>query len=688
MGYTILFSLCSLAIGGALLQFLDFKKMLGGWSRFFFSLALGYTTQGFIALGIALLTKNLLVGGWVTLGYSVIFFIFTRRKTVPYLTQNHTLKTLPLWERACLLLLAAIVILLSFQSMLWVDGFPYGILKGWGDGAYHMGMIHVLAQSDPFILQHPVAGGSPLTYTFFINFLSALLLHMGSSFQLSWYIPLFVYGVTLVAGLWALLASIIQTPAIRVACIVVILCGGGLGIILAPLHTHATKTTLQNLWEHIQNPRYEYTHLDIRTGGKPQEKSYDKNIVWITPVISFFSHQRSFLPGAALALIFLTGASLYWNDFSRRGPPHKNPFWWFSLLGVMPLMHIHTTLAVAICAIVIYAFHIRGFQIKNVVPVVLALCIALPQIFFLIPQLPLAHTQEESRTIVPWFGWMLCSHAIHWFTCDPAQTGGDTRWEWFLLKNFGVVFIAWVLSFFFIRTLQKRPFMGMLFITETILFILAHTLKFQPWEFDNNKILFYWWLCAIIVSGYLLEIALQKTSTRARPLRILTWSIIALFVFCGSLSGAVDVLARVKLGTTPRINDSHFGYYGREIEGARSYIQGLPSSSVIVASSYANQFIPITTGRALYLGFEGWLWSQGKGTLGKDRKHRIQAFLQTGDASFLCKDGASHIYVDSGLQQEYGLYIQENSLEKLEELYKDQVGVLYTLPCTHQRTTY
>jgi len=172
-------------------------------------------------------------------------------------------------------------------------------------------------------------------------------------------------------------------------------------------------------------------------------------------------------------------------------------------------------------------------------------------------------------------------------------------------------------------------------------------------------------------------------------LRILVTAMVTICIVASIASGATDVLARARLGVTPVINTSHFGYYGQENAETISYIQkNTPASSVFLTSSYANQFIPMTTGRAIYLGFEGWLWSQGRAETGSERKRKIREFLESKNSFGLCEDGVTHVYWDTAFKQEYAAYTQGLAYPpQTKEVYQDQTGVLYELMC-EKRTSY
>lgn len=676
MSYAVVFSVLSILSGAYGMSSLDAGKKFGVFSRYIFSLILGYTLQGFIVLVFALITKNLATAAWITLGISFLFAVTFRKKIFEYAKiPRFSLRPKVFLEYVFLVLITGTLLLLAYQSMIWIDGLPYGILKGWGDGAYHMDMIRVLAESEPFAPNHPIAGGTPLTYTFFVNFISALFLRMGASFSIAWHLPLFVYGIGIIAGLWNIGKAVLKKASPRIIFIILVLFGGGLGIFLSPLQ--ASTTDQSSLWLQIAHPKYEYTHLDVRTGGKPAEGELDRNIVWITPAISFFSHQRSFMPGAALAFLFLSGIFVYWGT---------DTLWrWFAIPGLIPLSHLHTAVATGVFALVIFvtAFPFGALRSTNrkkelrgiYIPILVGLLLAAPQMLYLFSN------SQAGSSLEPWFGWMTCSHNQSWITCDPNVTGTDTNALWFWIKNFGVLFVAWMAGFFFIKKIWKQKILLVAWGSGTILFVLGNMVKFQPWEFDNNKILFYWWFSSALLLAYGCEKILEKNRFGWKK----QLSIFAIFFVCGTacISGTVDVYARTRIGIRPVINQTHFGYYGHDQDEIISFIrQNIPKNGIITSSSNANQFIPMTTGRSIYLGFSGWLWTQGREDTAEQRKRNIKIFLETGDPSVLCADGARYVYSDNSFKNEYPESLtEENAFQQTDAIYTGTSGTVYRLGC-------
>lgn len=541
----------------------------------------------------------------------------------------------------CLGVIAALYLVVVVTVMLpSEDGTPRGILKGWGDVAYHLDIIETLAANGLFRLEQPIAGGTPLTYPFFIDWVSAALRKLGLPMVAAFHIPAIAFAITLVAAFWLLGKRVLRRDILAVAFVAILLFGGGLGF-----------------WQFFKDAAegapfsHEYTHLDDRTGGKLPGMDAPYNIVWITPAISFFSHQRSFIPGAAL------GALLFWGMVRRQWA-------WIAAVGFLPLLHAHTFLAFAMILPVILLFHAREWR-RWLPWVFAALGIALPQVLFLL------RGGSEGAFFQWWPGWM-------------ARDRENVLWFW--TKNFGAVFWGWVIMGVWrgaqrlsapasahssdgrrlllgavIRRLRAsiaaapsstappqllqdaaRPSFSLLMVASLVLFSAANVVKFQPWEFDNNKVLFWWWLLAAAISLLGIGTLLEKR-------RRWGMGVLAAFVFLATFAGFLDATGRFL-----RLDELLFGYYGEEEIEAANWIRANTSAGeVFLTADHANVFVPMLAGRPIYLGFPGWLWTQGKDALIKERQRVIREFLGSGDPAWLCADGVRYAVWDWQFRASY-----------------------------------
>jgi len=211
----------------------------------------------------------------------------------------------------------------------------------------------------------------------------------------------------------------------------------------------------------------------------------------------------------------------------------------------------------------------------------------------------------------------MCTHNNNWFSCDQGVAGVDTNpfWFWIIAVNI----------FFFLSgkngeeySSKIKPFI----VPSLLLFIIPNIFLFQPWEFDNNKILFYWWIFSLICTISLFQHFYKRLS-------IIPYVFI-LFVFLANFSGMIDILSRIY-----HFRGNYYGYYGlKGIEGAKWIQENTSPNARFLTSNNPNQFIPMLTGRPIYIGYSGWLWSQGKGYLMHLRQDIARSYLATGDPLF------------------------------------------------------
>ena len=111
----------------------------------------------------------------------------------------------------------------------------------------------------------------------------------------------------------------------------------------------------------------------------------------------------------------------------------------------------------------------------------------------------------------------------------------------------------------------------------------------------------------------------------------------------------IDVLARIS-----DFNENHYGYYGaKEVEAAEWIRENTERNARFLTGDGPTQFIPMLTGRSIYLGYPGWLWSQGKRELTEFRRGRASSFLSSGNPTLICEDGVSYILWDRDLVRAY-----------------------------------
>lgn len=658
----VIFLLLQVSFGFLFSIFLDPEKRLNRAELFFASVVLGLTSSLFLLLSFLLVLRSWSMAIPLLWGLLIAAGIFALWKKLRFIRLQFpsganlsSIFSPTFWGLLVLLFLYSAII----AGVFFVNeqGLPYSILLGWGDSAYHLDMIGRLKTADPFLLEQPVVSGERLTYPFLINLLSALYERIGFSKLIAWHLPVFLFGISFFSLVFLLGKRIFRNDGFALVLVMLVFFGAGIGFLwfFQDLWVAGHNGGADAVLSTLTDPPHQYTHLDNRTGGKPYESLH--NIVWIVPAISFLSHQRSFVSGAPIAMLIFLGFLVY------RGSPK---LWkWGIVWGMLPLLHTHTFIAISI--VILFWFF---YDIKNWLAWFkggfIGIILALPQIIFLMPGKLLSG--GGSSFFKPWLGWMTCTHNIKWYACDPNVKGVDSNPFWFWTKNFGFVFWVWVFAicaFFVLKGESQKEYRSETkpFILPSLaLFILPNIMLFQPWEFDNNKILFYWWILASICSLFLFQ-------TFFKSRRIIPF-IFVIFVTLSIYSGMIDVLARIS-----NFEQNHHGYYGpKEVEIAGWIRENTLPNDSFLTGDQPNQFVPMLTGRSIYIGFSGWLWPQGKKDLIQLRKQRARSFLISGNSFFVCEDGLKYILWDSDLLKTYPGANHERVLSRSNVVFSQNPG--------------
>lgn len=633
------------------INFLDPNDKLSYLERLIGMGLVGFLGTGIVSLVIALLTKDLTVGIYTTFVIGALL-IPNHRFAIDRAVLLRNFHRWWNWHTGIIAMLLVVFFGVLFQTLLYdAQGFPQGTLKGWGDIAYHMDMIGRIAHADPFAIDQPVASGAPLTYPFLINYFSGMLMNLGWSLTWAWYVPSIVFSLTFFYGVHALAKRLLKSQVWAIAAIVLVIFGSGLGTVY--FFQDVGKSFQQDGWlgvsDVLTDPPYQYTHMDVQTGGKPEIQNVPRNIVWITPVVSFFSHQRSFVLGASIFIFILLG----WLVYDREPP--ANSKWvfsrWIVLLAVLPLAHAHTSIAAAMFFGVLFLEKVykRETVIWWLKGGLLALLLAIIPLSYIF-QHKITGDDTVGSQFKLWLGWMTCQHAESWIACTPNIPDTDASVWWFWTKNFGIIFWGWIAALGVLASVKstRKNLLVLLAVPSVLLFVVPNIMLFQPWEFDNNKVLFYWWLLAILVMLGVMQM-IPKRKFRIAALGIV--------VALGSIAGFVDTSTRVRQ-TVAAMQDKpildHAGYYGAtEIEAADWIKRNSEPNDGFLTGDSPGMFVPMLSGRSVYLGYTGWLWTQGQAQLIEDRKATIKRFFSTGNPQELCSQGVRWVMSDVSLTETY-----------------------------------
>jgi len=561
-----------------------------------------------------------------------------------------------------------------------------GFLTVWADWSQHLTTVASFTAGSNLPPQNPLFSGTPLLYPFLPDFHSATLVALGLSPQAALAMPGAVLAVVITLLVVCLARRLGIGIGAGIVAAVIVFIGGGLGFIgvFGDACQSAGYAAAQCTASHVIGDPGSGLHV---IGGTlhslpgiiaAQPRAYDglltapasqplQNMQWYTPLFAWWLPQRTILYGFAMAAcVFLVVIVAM-----RERDPGWTPFVLGGvLLGLLPLVHVQTLLAVALMLLVLALLH-RRIEWLGLLGSVLVL--GAPRL----AQLGFApHGSVAFGNAYPWLepGWLSTAfaHSTATVTTAAAAIGqffvalgraislvGNSTWWGFWFINVGVMvpLSALVVAGTVLAKLQSRagtvgrwlisPFPAPLLefaLGGILVFAVCNLVVFQSWDWDNTKLLVYWYLTGALLVG-----ALASHWWRRR-----WWSVASLLLVGSTVITGVVVLLRL-LPWTPS-SDSVGGPYAIATSGERAMAavieRGTAHNAVFLTFGRPNDPVLAVAGRPGVMGYYGWLWSYGTdfGARYGDVKTMYRGCLQSESScavpSLLQKYNVSYVEID------------------------------------------
>jgi hypothetical protein len=539
-------------------------------------------------------------------------------------------------------LLSATLFALLFQHTMTVDAagnLNAGFETVWADWSQHLTTASGFAVAHNLPPHDLLFSGQDLRYPFLPDFQSATLMTLGASPAVALALPgaLLAICVTLLIVLLAVRLGVgLGTGALAAG---ICLVGGGLGFsgILADACLHHGFAAAQCSWSGLAAHPADVPAIiagtlhDLPGLVAAQPRAYDglltpafqqplPNQQWYTPLFAWWLPQRSILYGFAGALVVLI-LVIAAARTPRRG--YESFALAGLLLGLMPLIHIHTLIAMAIvCAVLAMRWRHRGWLIMYAVTAL----VAAPRLVTLVAG---PHGSFAAGDLFPTVepGWMYVatqSRPVLSLGSLVVGIGGLVRavfspeyWG-FWVANTGVavplcavVAIGAATSRLPGRTGAAGRRLTSVFpgdllavgLAFTAVFLVANLVVFQSWDWDNTKLLAYWYL------GAALLIATVVTRWWRRSWR----GVAAATMGTTVLLTGILVLLRLLPWTPP--TDAVGGPYStatsQDVRLAATVAASTPPNAVFLTEGKPNDPVLTLAGRTAVMGYYGWLWSYG-----------------------------------------------------------------------------
>ncbi|MCR5664431.1 MAG: hypothetical protein K6G17_06075 [Oscillospiraceae bacterium] len=492
----------------------------------------------------------------------------------------------------CCCLLHTHVLLPHEDGSLWVGQSTFG------DLAMHLGFIESLFQQGRFPPEYSILPGTQLDYPFLVDAASASLRFFGLDLRLSVIVPsaVMLFGVFL--GFWLLALHLCEKLLPTLAAWLLFFLNGGFGFALF-LGKHPISAAFAGFYTTPTN----YAAEDIR---------------WVNVICDMLLPQRTTMAGWCVltAALFLL---LRVFERVREGEGLRETLTLAVLAGALPMIHTHSFLALGILSAVWFFASLpgmirqgRGRRLFALYCLYGAVCLALA-----LPQLLTwtFHSVSGGRLLHWSLGWVIGANGV---LTDPFL---------FYTVNVGVVFLLSLPLLFVLRGRERRVFLG-----AAVLFVLSNVVAFQPNLYDNNKLLYVWYmLCVILVCRWFFTLT-GRLKTKAASV-LLASALLLTGCLSGSLSLAREAISRYRLFSPAQVRAAAF--IERETE---------PDALFLTATNHANGPAALA-GRSIVCGSGSYLYYHGLNY--RERTKEVELMFRGGEDFLRLAEelGVDYVYV-------------------------------------------
>lgn len=527
--------------------------------RIIASPAVGFFVFGQIAILLAF------VLGINILSISLSFFLFALISVYLFTRHrnpiNFKLKNSPVFLFSTLIIISLSVYIFFNQVLAKKD---FGLVSGgggiYGDTALHSAYTSRLAEGE-FPPQNPLYAGKILVYPLANDLLSAILRLGRLNLNLSFALPQVVFMIGFLVLFYSFCRKFMSDKGYLFS-VLFLFFGWGIGWFFFFREWGESSVPFLDFikTDFTNNETYNLHFHNILTG-----------LIW---------PERSFLPGIFLALWSYLNFLSYEETFQKKYLI-LNGF----ILGTLPFWHTHTFIFLAASNVVFFIKYLmtnfsRKLTKEILLSVLVSVVLAMPFIWLF-----LINIEGESFLNFS-LGWMNKNEnlAVYWlkngFLIIPFAIGG----LFFLKKNY--------LHFF---------------LPPILIFLLANFVIFQPWEWDNIKLLTLSFIFFSVAVGILFDFISRKN--------LIIFILLLLTIPAFTFSGFLSVLLQLK--------NTYTIYDNFDIDLANWAKANTGANEVFLINPIPNHPIPGLAGRLVYIGYPGHLWVHGINYLDRELKNKL-----------------------------------------------------------------
>lgn len=565
-----------------------------------------------------------------------IYFLRDRSEKKPWQQEDTRLLRQMVFVLLPLLILSGYMqfthnLMVKPDGSLWVGQSTYGDLP------MHSAFVTNL-QGAAFPPDYPFYPGHRLSYPFLADSLSSTFQMMGWRLQDALWIPgTFLMGLVY-AGVLIFARDRLGVGKAALLATLLFLFNGGLGFLYH--FDQAAGFTQDGTLRVVERVR----HILEGFYTTPTNQPEPNNLRWSNVIADLMIPQRTLLAGWAMGIpcFYLLFSVMDGGEGDKRRGTLRPLLLLGVWAGLLPLIHTHTFLALGLCTLGTMVYDLasssrKGDVLKQyLIFGVLTVVLAAPQLL----GFTFSQTFGEGEV-----GNGFLRFQFNWVN-NPDGKGMRDFYLWFYLKNIGLPVLALVGSLSDRRRFARRMWMGALPIV-----LAAELIRFQPNEYDNNKLLYLAYLLLCLVAADYMGGMWRRL--KGLPGRRVLGALTAIALFLS----AVLTLWREAVS-------EYQAFSAEEVAAGEFAARETEKDSLFLAGS-RNHLNPVVSlgGRQILCGPDLWLYYHGFNTA--RRNQDIARFFSAPNLNgdVLTTYGVDYIYVSPSERTHYE--VQEDVLNSL-----------------------
>ena len=232
---------------------------------------------------------------------------------------------------------------------------------------------------------------------------------------------------------------------------------------------------------------------------------------------------------------------------------------------------------------------------------------------------------------------------------------------WFYVKNIGIPFIALIAALF-----DKTPRNRRIFAMALPIILAAEFIRFQPNEYDNNKLLYIaWLLCCLIVADWSVSIWQRLKGLRSR--------------YVLAVIAAVVTFLSAGLTIWRECVSDYVAFSHPAVEAGEFVRDKTEKDAVFLTGTEHLNPVFAIGGKTVVCGPDLWLYWHGFDT--RERKEDLRVFYSDpeGHAEIPQKYNVDYIYVSSYERTEYS--VDEEALDRnYRKVFENGEATIWKVP--------